>query len=208
MPKKPVRRASLLRGSCQNVFPLSVSGGGGFPTKLHLATPDSGLDFVRVPWHQKLPFGRPKVAKRKGLGGHFGAILRVGPKSANRCFTYTGAHFLRVRRVSKSLYFETSFKRGAKCIPGRHFSQFCWFSDAPWHPIFLKMAPTFRVLGPLQAPKWTIRWPARPKINKSAAMVPKSSPQISKTVPEFFKTHAKTTALFEAAPAKIKNRKY
>ena len=29
-PKKPVRRACLLRGSCQKVFPLSVPRGGGF----------------------------------------------------------------------------------------------------------------------------------------------------------------------------------
>ena len=43
--------------------PSPSQGGGGFGPKLAPATPESGLEFVRIPWHQKLLFGSPKVAK-------------------------------------------------------------------------------------------------------------------------------------------------
>ena len=82
--KKPVNRASLVPGSCPNVFPFSVPGGGGVRGKLSLGTLASSLKFRSVLWHPNVLFGdsssAPKLYFRRPgrpTGAKMGGKIKV-----------------------------------------------------------------------------------------------------------------------------------
>ena len=108
------------------------SPGGGFGPKLALATLDSGLEFVRVPWHQKLPFGRPKVAKKKGFRRSCLSYFEGRSQKCESMFYLHGSSLFEPPRVSET--FPNRSQLASEIAPGTRVCE----QDAFWRSKMLQ----------------------------------------------------------------------